>query len=424
MSARAGAGRPPRIGLFGKLGSGNIGNDASMESVLGYLAARHPDAVVDAMCTGPEWIRGQYGIDTVPMFWYQRFIGRVDGVRAIPLKALGKGLDAVRIASWVRRHDAVIVPGMGVLEASLPLGPLEFPYALFLLSVSGRLLRTKVALVSVGAGVIKQPVVRTLFNWAARAAFYRSYRNENSRDAMRQRGLDVSADRVFPDLAFAVPVADYAAPDPQAVGVGVMAYYGSNADRAEADEIYAAYIEGMKHFVRSLVDSGRTVRLILGDTNGSDDAALQEIMTDLTTSRPDLPSGQVVAEPVVTFADIVSQMAQVSSVVATRFHNLVAALMLARPTIAISYSPKHDALMADMGVGEFCQPAKAIDNNELIGKFGELEKRSAEVRQTLREHYAANVAQLDEQYALLDGLLFQAELRTTPPPRSALPPRQ
>ena len=44
----------PRVGLFGLLGSGNIGNDASMESVLGYLRARHPGAVVDAMCMGPE----------------------------------------------------------------------------------------------------------------------------------------------------------------------------------------------------------------------------------------------------------------------------------------------------------------------------------------------------------------------------------
>ena len=39
----------PRVGLFGLLGSGNIGNDASMESVLGYLSTEHPDAIVDAL---------------------------------------------------------------------------------------------------------------------------------------------------------------------------------------------------------------------------------------------------------------------------------------------------------------------------------------------------------------------------------------
>ncbi len=406
MTVSSRVARPPRVGIFGKLGSGNIGNDASMESVLAYLRATHPDAVVDALCTGPDWISGQYGIDAVPLFWYQRYADRVSGVRAIPLKVLGKALDAVRVASWVRRHDVVIVPGMGVLEASLPLPALEFPYSMFLLGVSGRLMRTKVALVSVGAGAISQRTVRILFNWAARLASYRSYRNENSREAMRQRGLDVSADRIYPDLAFALPVDGRNQPDPQSVGVGVMAYFGSNADRAHADEIYAAYIDGMKRFVRALVDQGRTVRLIVGDTNGSDDGALQEILADLKASRPDLRPGQVVAEPVVTFADVMREMAQVSYVVATRFHNIVAALMLSRPTIAISYSPKHDALMADMGVGEFCQPAKAIEEDELIGKLTELEKRSAEIHLTLAEHNAANVALLNEQFGRLSGVLF------------------
>ena len=42
--------RRSRVGLFGLLGSGNIGNDASMDAVLRYLRADHPDAIVDAMC--------------------------------------------------------------------------------------------------------------------------------------------------------------------------------------------------------------------------------------------------------------------------------------------------------------------------------------------------------------------------------------
>ena len=170
-------GAAPRVGLFGKLGSGNIGNDASMEAVLGYLRTDHPGAVVDAMCTGAEVVAGRYGIPANPLFWYHRYEGRVPVMAAIPLKVLGKGLDIVRTAAWVRRHEAVIVPGMGVLEASLPLRPWEFPYAMFLLSASGRLFNTKVALVSVGAGRINQRMTRWLFNGAARLAFYRSYRN-------------------------------------------------------------------------------------------------------------------------------------------------------------------------------------------------------------------------------------------------------
>jgi polysaccharide pyruvyl transferase WcaK-like protein len=408
--ARPGRGRAaaaaPRVGLFGKLGSGNIGNDCSMESVLNYLRAAHPDAVVDAMCTGPARISSVYGIPTVQLFWYERYAGRVSGVAAIPVKLIGKGMDAVSIARWVRRHDVVIVPGMGVLEASLPLPALEFPYCMFLLGASGRLFRTKVALVSVGAGAIKQRLTRTLFNGAARLAFYRSFRNESSREAMIRRGVDVSGDRVFPDLAFALPVDSDGEGAPQTVGVGVMSYYGSNADRDRAEEINAAYMTGMKQFVRWLVDSGRNVRLILGDTNGSDEAALAEILADVAVTRPGLAEGRVTAGAVDTFADVLREMAGVQSAVATRFHNLVAALMLARPTVAISYSAKHDALMADMGLPEFSEPANSLDCDQLVEKFLAAERRSAEVRQVLLERNADNVRLLDEQFALLSELLF------------------
>ena len=46
--------RPVRVGLFGQFGSGNIGNDASLEAALRFLAAAHPDAAVDVMCGGPQ----------------------------------------------------------------------------------------------------------------------------------------------------------------------------------------------------------------------------------------------------------------------------------------------------------------------------------------------------------------------------------
>jgi polysaccharide pyruvyl transferase WcaK-like protein len=36
------------------LGSGNIGNDASLEAMLKYLNSDQPGAILDAMCSGPD----------------------------------------------------------------------------------------------------------------------------------------------------------------------------------------------------------------------------------------------------------------------------------------------------------------------------------------------------------------------------------
>ena len=401
-------GSVPRVGLFGILGSGNIGNDASMESVLQYLRAEHPDAIVDALCSGPERVTDRYGIDAVPISWSQTVGKQASGVTAAALKVLGKGVDAARTASWVRKHDVVIVPGMGVLDASLPLRAWGFPYALFLISASGRLCGTKVAMVSAGADIIHQRATRWLLTTAARLAFYRSFRDAYSRDAMRQSGLDVTCNPVYPDLVFGLPVPPHDPGDPQTVAVGVMAYRGSNDDRREADAIYSSYVANVTSFVRWLVDDNRKVRLLIGDANGSDGGAAQEILAGLRAQRPDLEPGRVVAEPVSSLADVMREMALAGTVVATRYHNVLGALRLSKPTISLGYSAKHQALMADMGVPEFCQSANPLDVDLLIKRFTELEDRSPQLRQVLDERNLASEQHLDEQFAALSALLFPA----------------
>ena len=404
-----------RVGLFGLLGSGNIGNDASMEVILKYLKADHPDAILDAMCGGPDEVRERYGIAAVPLNWYQKYQQRASGVTASGLKVLGKGVDAFRTACWVRRHDVVIVPGAGVLETSLPVRSWKMPYALFLLCASGRLFGTKVALVSVGATAVNKRLTRWLFNSAARLAFYRSYRDIASRDLMRQQGLDVTHDHVYPDLVFATQAPHYDPGDPQIVGVGVMDYRGANDDRRQADQIHASYVEAIKFFVRWLIDDGRRIRLLVGDTNNSDDAVVQEILADLREHRPDLDPSWVIAEPVSSFAELMRAMAPVGTVVVTRFHNVICALRLAKPTISLGYAPKFTPVMADMGLSEFCQSAKSLDTGRLVEQFTELEKRQAQLRQQITDRNMANGRLLDDQFAELSATLFPAGAATGAP---------
>jgi polysaccharide pyruvyl transferase WcaK-like protein len=380
-----------------------------MEAVLGYLRSDHPDAEVDALCGHPGEIKRRYGIDATGLYWYTRFDGRVPRVATVPLKLAGKVADVFRVAAWTRRHDVVIVPGMGVLEASLPLRPWGFPYTMFLMCAAGRVSGTRVAMVSVGAGIINQRLIRWLYNAAARLSYYRSYRDERSREAMRSRGQDVSGDSVYPDLAFALQPPQSGEPvDDRLVCVGVMDYHGSNDDRKRADEIHAAYVAGMKRFVRWLVDEERTVRLLIGDTNGSDAVVVDAIMADLRETRPQLARDQVTARSVTTLDDVMKAMAPARSVVAIRFHNVLAALRLSKPTVAIGYSHKHDALMADMGVPEFCQPVDPLDVDLLIEKFTELEKRAAEVTMILADHNTANEQALAAQFAVLTARLLPA----------------
>jgi polysaccharide pyruvyl transferase WcaK-like protein len=395
----------PSVGLFGLLGSGNSGNDASMETVLAYLREAHPDVVVDALCGGPERVRATYGIDASPLYWYQKFDQRTTGAPAAFLKLAGKAIDAVRVASWVRRHDAVIVAGAGALETTLPQRPWGFPYSLFLLTASGRLFGTKVALVSVGADLINKRATRWLSNATARLSSYRSYRDTYSRDAMRQRGIDTSSDRVFPDLVFGVPTPPYEPGDQQLVGVGVMAYYGGNDDRSRADQIHFTYVETMTRFTEWLVDSGYRVRLFGGD-NKFDGEIAEKIQADVRRSRPELDAQRITVATVSTYPELIREMASVGLVVATRYHNVMCAVKLCKPTISLGYSRKFISLMTDMGLAEFHQFADSLDLDRLTEQFKELESRRAQLQQKMADRNAANIRGLNEQFTLLSARVF------------------
>src|SRR5208283_1029150 len=137
-------------------------------------------------------------------------------------------------------------------------------------------------------------------------------------------------------------------------------YYGGNDDRHQADRIHAAYMVKMKRFTRWLVDSGYRVRLFGGD-NLWDDSVVEEIAADARAYRPELGAEWVGAQPVSSFTELMQSVAPLGTVVATRYHNVICALKLCKPTISLGYSPKFVSLMEDMGMPGFSQYAHSLD---------------------------------------------------------------
>ncbi|HET9138554.1 polysaccharide pyruvyl transferase family protein [Actinophytocola sp.] len=389
---------PARVGLFGILGSGNLGNDGSLDAVVNYLRERHPDVELDFMCMGPDRVMARYGAPATHLQWYE---ARGESIRWLPApaaKIIGRLVDPFRTMTWVRRQDVVIVPGMGVLEATVPLRPWSFPYSLFWLTRCAKATGTRVALVSVGADFISKRMTRWLVTHAARMAHYRSFRDAHSRNAMWEMGVDAAGDEVYPDLAFALP-APVAGPATGAVGVGVMDYHGDNDERAHAEELHRAYLGKIKGFVRWLTDNGRAVRLFTGDK--ADEPVVAEILAAG-------PAGQVSAASVSSLDELMREMAAVDAVVATRYHNVLCALKACTPTVSIGYAAKNDVLMASMGLNEFVQQARSLDLDRLIAQFTELERRSGGLQKILAERNLVTRQRLERQFEALSAALFPA----------------
>jgi polysaccharide pyruvyl transferase WcaK-like protein len=95
------------------------------------------------------------------------------------------------------------------------------------------------------------------------------------------------------------------------------------------------------------------------------------------------------------------QIIETELIVATRFHNLVAALRVGRPAISIGYAKKNDALLAQVGLGAFCQPIEKLDLSRPIadfqslvdtrGPFSDQVRRAVEQRRVHLQHQDAYI---------------------------------
>jgi polysaccharide pyruvyl transferase WcaK-like protein len=376
---------PRKIGLFGLFGSGNIGNDGSLEAMLDFLRTARPKAELVCICSDAARVQREFRIPAI----------RIGGQPAThpALRLLERFLPTRKLLQWlhafrgVRGLDVLIMPGTGILD--------DFserfwgsPASLFGWCLAARLRGARIAFVSVGAGPISHGVSRWLMKAAARMAHYRSYRDTLSRDFMQSIGFDASRDPVYPDIAFrltapaSVKTAN-AGPEPLTVGVGVMAYFGWRGDARRGAAIYQTYLRKITRFTLWLLDRGHRVRILTGEE--TDQQAVDDLLAALAAERADFPRERVVAEPVHSLHDLMRQIGETQVVVATRFHNVVCALKLARPTVSLSYARKNDVLMAEMGLGGYCQHVERFDVDLLMKQFAELAANRAKLESAMRE---------------------------------------
>lgn len=392
-----------RVGLFGIFGTGNFGNDGSLEAMVISLRRAVPAEPLLCICTGPEGVTRSLGIEAVPIYYQPKADDSSRAVRLVK-KAAGRAVMWLHALRHIRRLKAIIVPGMGALD-DFGVSPFGWPLDLMTWFVLARLMGVKVVLANVGAGPIRHPLSRIFFKAAARAAHYRSFRDRISHDYMAGLGVDVSGDPIVPDIAFGLPAPASASTGeaPLTVGVGVMTYYGWHKGPERVRGTYDGYIAKMTAYVGWLLDNGHRVRLLIGDE--TDNLAAEDILRALRADDAVRADARVAFAPASGLHDVMAQMAEVDIAAVTRFHNAVCALKMGKPTISIGYQDKNDVLLAEMGLADFCQHIERLDlarlkeqTERLIAGRKDYERRILEVR-------ARFMRELSDQEAALAALV-------------------
>jgi len=373
-----------RIALFGLFGTGNFGNDASLEVMLSFLQQRIPHADICCICGNPENVQRDFGIRAARITYRPRreWVTKLNKALCdIPRE----GISLIRGIAELRRLDLLIVPGTGILD-DFGTGPRGMPYALFRWSILARLMGKKMLFVSIGAGPIVHPVSRYLMKSAARMASYRSYRDAISRDYMKMIGLDVGNDAIVPDIAFDLPPSPKSTTNDRrrgTVGIGLMSYNGWHDNLETKTDIYDRYLNNMSRFAAFLLSEGYAIRILAGDEY--DQKAIDALLQKLPDTAVKGPDAAVLAEPAHSIHDVLDQIADTDVVVASRYHNVVAALIANKPTLSIGYAAKNDALLTQMGLAEYCQHIEKLDVDLLINQFQSLMQNREHLCQQIQE---------------------------------------
>jgi polysaccharide pyruvyl transferase WcaK-like protein len=112
-------------------------------------------------------------------------------------------------------------------------------------------------------------------------------------------------------------------------------------------------------------------------------------------------SGQLVDQPISTIDDLLTQLSKTDFVVASRYHSVLLAHLLSKPTIALSYEEKVDSLVEAMGQEAYCLPIDQFEVDTLVKRFSELEANAEAIRAVIAKRTREFRAQLEEQYERL-----------------------
>jgi polysaccharide pyruvyl transferase WcaK-like protein len=442
----------PRVALLTCYNGGNFGDAAIQDAVIANLRLRLADLRIAGITLCLEMFLERHGTDAFPLFvsklpFYEmgspgaseQFALPVnpDGpntgasgwkhvlkgvLRAIPpVRRLAKKLrpyvetaaremrHAVDGYRFLRGYSLLIVSGGGQLDSECG-GPWGHPYSLFKWAMIAKLARVPVAIVSVGAGKTNLAMTRFFLRMALRAANYRSYREQHTRASTAKWFAKAPKDYVVPDLAFSLPL--FAMPAPSglkslAKGRPIIAIspiaYGKPGTWHPDQQLYERYKHHLAEIVSLVIKRGYFVVLVWSSI-GDDDKTVSELIAQLDG---DAFRQHIYLPKITSWKEFAAMLSDADYLIASRLHSTILGFMTSTPTVAISFDPKVDWVMQDVGQTEYLLQISNFEVQDVIQALDRLAaNRESVVHQILS--YRESIAPLfSAQYDALAKLALR-----------------
>jgi polysaccharide pyruvyl transferase WcaK-like protein len=416
-----------KIALLHHVGSGNLGDDVTLDTIIENIRRRCPNALIAAFTANPEDTKQRhqlpsYPIRRTPWGWYQpptpeltpktptkaqsrryRFLPRLVSALffRLPRALYSEGSFLMGSRRILSSFEVLIISGGGQLTEWG--GPWSFLYTLLKWVLLAKSAHIKCLFLNVGAGPLTQPLSKLFARWALDAADYVSFRDDQSRMLASQIGFKGSG-QVFSDCVYireapAPKTAIQGHAGQLTVGIAPMPYCDPRVDPAERNlVIYQAFIDKLAIFTSSLIRNSNLLTMF-GTDIGVDPLAIKDLQLSLLHHH-NLPTLDY--QTISTVDELLARMSALDYVVTCRFHGVVLAHLLNKPVLALSHHPKVTTLMNDLGLSKYCVDIRTFDPAVLIEKFASLVAETDEIKDRmaviLGKYRSRLITQFDELF--------------------------
>jgi polysaccharide pyruvyl transferase WcaK-like protein len=304
---------------------------------------------------------------------------------------------------FLRAHDLLIVSGGGQLDEEWG-GPWGHPFALFKWAVLARAARVPCAIISVGAGKVNSVTSRMFLSFALWTARYRSYRDQNTKRIATRLLKRATEDLVVPDLAFSLPCSEL--PGPKGIrsiagGRTIFAVspiaFAKPASWPHADgDLYERYLRQMARMISQLLERDAFVVMVWSALTDKD--VIHDILEHCDSHTKSRLERQVHIPVIDSWRDLVAVLLEVDFLVASRLHSAILGFVSGRPTVAISFDPKVDWVMADLGQTDYLLQIHDFVAEDVIDALGRLEFHKGSARVEISSYRQRILSESATQY--------------------------
>jgi polysaccharide pyruvyl transferase WcaK-like protein len=446
------SGRGPRVALLTPYTGGNLGDAAIQDAVIANLRLRLGGAQFSGITLDCANFLKRHGADAFPLCASGRpfygMAGQEEGEpgppnkRTVPgssrirsqaavIKAALKRIPGLRVClqnvrDWgtgaerefrhclggyhfLRRHNILIVSGGGQLDEEWG-GAWGHPFALFKWALLARVARVPYVIASVGASMAASRTSRFLLASALRMARYRSYRDQGSKQVAVGLLQRAARDTVVPDLAFAIPSSEMPRPSGirlisqgrKVVALSLIAYAKPQSWPHANRPLYDRYLLQMTDVVSQLLERGYF--LVIVWSSRMDQSVIAELFEGLGPESKKRLAHQMQAPAIASWKDLVALLLDADCLIASRLHSTILGFLAGKPTIAVSFDRKVDAVMEDLGLTDYLLQIGDFEAKDVMDAVDRAQLHRLSIIERIVSYQHQTLSNAARQYDLLARL--------------------